>query len=211
MLIRGAIFLSRRLRWGLGGVWGRLVLRSYGVRFGHNLQLSSPPILRFNRGCAISLGNNVIIKNEMAENPAGIVNPTVLAADYPGAEIHIGDDVGFSGAILVAWKRIEIRSRVHVGAGAAIYDTDFHPVDPKARQANNLEAVGVAPVLIEEDVWISARAMVLKGVTVGASAVVGAGAVVTRDVPRGAIVAGVPARVVGWVPGFGPKPDTAFR
>ena len=55
-----------------------------------------------------------------------------------------------------------------------------------------------APVVIEEDCWIGSHSVILKGVTVGAGAVVAAGAVVTRDVPSLAIVAGVPARVIGY-------------
>jgi acetyltransferase-like isoleucine patch superfamily enzyme len=58
-------------------------------------------------------------------------------------------------------------------------------------------------VVIGDRVWLGTRAVVLKGVTIGDGAVVAAGAVVTRDVPAGAVVAGVPARVVGradsWV------------
>ena len=57
------------------------------------------------------------------------------------------------------------------------------------------------PVFIEDDVFIGARAMVLKGVRIGKGAVVGAGAVVTKDVPPNAIVAGNPARVVGTTGG----------
>ncbi len=53
------------------------------------------------------------------------------------------------------------------------------------------------PILIEDYVWIGARAMILSGVTVGKGAVVMAGAVVTRDVPPFAIVGGVPAKVIG--------------
>jgi acetyltransferase-like isoleucine patch superfamily enzyme len=52
--------------------------------------------------------------------------------------------------------------------------------------------------VIEDDVWIGAHVTVLKGVRVGSGAVLGAGAVVTRDVPAGAIVAGVPAKVIGY-------------
>jgi maltose O-acetyltransferase len=52
------------------------------------------------------------------------------------------------------------------------------------------------PIVIEEDVWIGTRAMILGGVRVGRGAVVAAGAVVTKDVPAGSVVAGVPARVV---------------
>lgn len=56
--------------------------------------------------------------------------------------------------------------------------------------------LGEMPVIIENDAWISANAMILKGVTIGRCAVVGAGAVVTRDVAPYDVVAGNPARVV---------------
>jgi acetyltransferase-like isoleucine patch superfamily enzyme len=54
------------------------------------------------------------------------------------------------------------------------------------------------PVVIGRNVWIGARVLILKGVTVGDAAIIGAGAVVSRDVPPFAIALGVPARVVGW-------------
>jgi acetyltransferase-like isoleucine patch superfamily enzyme len=57
--------------------------------------------------------------------------------------------------------------------------------------------VRVAPVDIGDDVWIGRGALVLPGVTIGDGAVVAAGAVVTKDVPAGSVVAGVPAKVVG--------------
>ncbi len=199
MFIRGLIFLSRRLRWAVGGVWARQVLRSYGVTYGPGLRLGSAPVIRRHPSAVIRIGRNVIISNELAENPAGISHPTALCACLPGAELVIGDHVGMSGAILYAWKKISIGDRVLIGADAAIYDSDFHPLDPVKRGQFDLESIGKAPVVIESDVWIGARAMVLKGVTVGRGAVVGAGAIVTADVPPGAIVAGIPAKVVGNV------------
>lgn len=54
------------------------------------------------------------------------------------------------------------------------------------------------PVVVGRDVWIASRAIVLPGVSIGDGAVVGAGAVVTHDVPAFAVVAGNPARVIGW-------------
>jgi acetyltransferase-like isoleucine patch superfamily enzyme len=53
------------------------------------------------------------------------------------------------------------------------------------------------PVVIEEDCWIGSHAVILKGVTIGAGAVVAAGAIVTKDIPPYTIAAGVPARVIG--------------
>lgn len=59
----------------------------------------------------------------------------------------------------------------------------------------------MAPVRIGNNVWLAARVVVVKGVTIGDGAIVGAGAVVTKDIPAGAIAVGVPARVVKMRPG----------
>ena len=197
MIIRGFIYVTRRVRWRAGGVWARLVLRSYGVEYGPGLKLGSAPVIRIHKTGSIRLGRNVRIANELAENPAGIAHATVLGACMPNSELVIGNDVGISGAVLYAWRRIEIGDRVLIGAGALIYDSDFHPLEVEARNRSEDSKVGVAPVKIEADAWIGARAMVLKGVTVGRGAVVAAGAVVTANVPAGSIVGGVPAKVIG--------------
>ncbi|MEV6303083.1 sugar O-acetyltransferase [Actinoplanes sp. NPDC051861] len=70
--------------------------------------------------------------------------------------------------------------------------TGGHPLSPAERR----EYITYAPILIEDNVWIGAAAVITQGVTIGAGSVVAAGAVVTRDVPAGTLVAGVPARVV---------------
>lgn len=110
----------------------------------------------------------------------------------------IGDDCGMTGAVLVADQSIVIGHRVLVGANAVISDTDFHPLSPLERR-QDISAGASSPITIEDDVFIGMRALILKGVTVGRGAVVGAGSVVTKDVPRGSIVAGNPAKVVGMV------------
>lgn len=60
-----------------------------------------------------------------------------------------------------------------------------------------LQGASTAPVVIERDVWLGARVVVVKGVHIGQGAIVGAGAVVTKDVPPYAIAVGVPARIIG--------------
>ncbi len=129
-----------------------------------------------------------------------------LAADEDGV-IEIGDYCYIANASLVCSERIEIGSRVMIAGGVTIADSDFHPLAPAARLADTvaLSPVGdrsrrprieTRPVRIEDDVWIGYNATILKGVTIGAGALVGPGALVLRDVPPGAEVAGNPAVIV---------------
>lgn len=96
-----------------------------------------------------------------------------------------------------------------LGANTTIIDKDSHPLhfrdrfaahygrDPQLSDTSTKEA----PVVIEDDVFIGMHTIILKGATTGRGALVAAGNLVTRDVPPGAIVGGVPARIVGWVEG----------
>jgi acetyltransferase-like isoleucine patch superfamily enzyme len=114
-----------------------------------------------------------------------------LYSDH-GVNIRVGSNVFINQAcVLNDIGGIEIGDDVMVGPGAMLL-TSGHPLDPDRRRAQ----VVAAPIVIERNVWLGAGATVLQGVTVGADAVVAAGAVVTRDVPPRTLVAGVPARVL---------------
>jgi acetyltransferase-like isoleucine patch superfamily enzyme len=83
-----------------------------------------------------------------------------------------------------------------MGADVLIADTDFHPVDALPRRHAPESAAASVPVHIHDDVFLGARTIVLKGVTIGAGTVVGAGSVVTSCLPAGVVAAGNPCRVV---------------
>jgi acetyltransferase-like isoleucine patch superfamily enzyme len=152
-------------------------------------------------GARIVLGRNVVINSRHNSNPAGVSHPTILAALEPRSSIVIGDGTGISGASIASRRGVAIGKRVLVGAGACIWDTDFHPLEPALRRVHATREAACAPVHIGDEVFLGGRSIVLKGVTLGAQAVIGAGAVVTADVSAGTIVAGNPARTVGRVRG----------
>ena len=104
--------------------------------------------------------------------------------------------MGISGSTLNASTSITIGNNVLIGSGCLITDTDSHPLNWQERKEQQNDKTACAPIVIEDDVFIGARSIVLKGVTIGKGAVIGAGSVVSRDVPDFSVVCGNPAKVV---------------
>jgi Acetyltransferase (isoleucine patch superfamily) len=113
--------------------------------------------------------------------------------------VRIGDDVQIEGYFSVAAaESVTIGNGVLIGSNVAIRDHD-HGMAPDLHRAR--QPLVALPVEIGDFVWLGQNVVVLKGVTIGKNAVVGANAVVTASVVEGAIVAGVPARQIGWIDG----------
>jgi acetyltransferase-like isoleucine patch superfamily enzyme len=104
-------------------------------------------------------------------------------------------------------KKIRIGDRVLISHNVNIHDTDGHPIDANERHKHFKEILTVGhprenidiptdAVTIEDDVWIGFNSTILKGVTIGEGAIVGASSVVTKDVPAYTIVAGNPAKFI---------------
>ena len=116
---------------------------------------------------------------------------------YPGVRLEVGRGGAMrigTGTYLnrntevIAWRDVRIGHDCMVGWDVLIMDTDQHPVPDRGLENR--------PVRIGDRVWIGARATILKGVAVGDGAIIAAGAVVTHDVPPGAVVAAPAARIV---------------
>ena len=76
-----------------------------------------------------------------------------------------------------------------------VTDTDAHPMDYMARRTSN-EGTKSAQIVIEDDVWVGAYSIILKGVTIGARSIIGAGSVVTKSIPADCVAAGNPCKVI---------------
>jgi acetyltransferase-like isoleucine patch superfamily enzyme len=110
-----------------------------------------------------------------------------------GGVLEIGERslVNF-GSSLVATELVRIGPRCQIGPYTMMLDNDFHRVEPERR----LERPPSKPIIVGENVWIGARVILMAGVTVGDDSCIGAGSVVTADVPPRTLVGGVPARVI---------------
>ena len=121
---------------------------------------------------------------------------------YTHSSIYVGDDVflGIRPVLVAAYARIQIGSKVMFGPEVTIRG-GTHTTTYVGKFMTDLQRHEKRPeddrgVVIEDDVWVGTRAIILHGVTIGRGAIVAAGAVVTNDVPRYAIVGGSPARVL---------------
>lgn len=116
---------------------------------------------------------------------------------------RIGNHVTLKNHVAV-WDGVTLEDDVFVGAGAAF-------INDRMPRSNRSDAWTLEKIYVRKGATIGANATVLCGITIGEYAVVGAGAVVTRDVPAHAIVMGNPARVKGYACRCGRKLDAAFR
>lgn len=147
-----------------------------------------------NRGARISIGDNFYFSSGDAVNP---MTSNLQGAVYvePGAELTIGNNVGMSSTRFWVHDSVAIGDNVKIGACVLITDTDAHPMDYMDRRTSN-EGTKSAPIVIEDDVWVGAHSIILKGVTIGARSIIGAGSVVTKSIPADCVAAGNPCRVI---------------
>ena len=146
------------------------------------------------KGVAIMLGNDVCINSSLASNPIGGSTRTILNVHNKG-RIIVADGVAMSNTAIVSDTLVSIGEYTNIGAGTCIYDTDFHSLNPQER-LNGDNRVKTSPVIIGKRVFIGGHTIILKGVSIGDEAVIGAGSVVTKNVPSREIWAGNPARFI---------------
>jgi maltose O-acetyltransferase len=169
--------LERGLRYGWELGSAKLYLRAADTVGRHARTLNSPRIRNLGR---LDIGDHVLIRS--------ILVPVEIGTG-PNGVLRIGDGVRINyGVSMYADAAVTIGNRVRIGPYAMIVDTDFHDSYERSRRAPG------RPIVIEDDVWIGAKASVLKGVTIGRGSIVGVGAVVTSSVEPFSVVMGVPAK-----------------
>jgi len=148
--------------------------------------------IRLRDGCKLSIGSGSIVES-------------AILYDRAGGSVRIGERTFIGASTLVCAEGIEIGDDVLVSWGCTIVDHNSHPLAWKDRRGDvgnwfegrkDWTSVERAAVRIGNKAWIGFNVIVLKGVDIGEGAIVGAGSVVTRDVPAFTVVAGNPARPI---------------
>jgi acetyltransferase-like isoleucine patch superfamily enzyme len=154
--------------------WWRFCLASLGprTRIQRGVLIYSPRLVSLGADCLLARGAQ-------------------LLSESFDARLAVGDRVQLNARVHIDYTGgLTLEDDVLISEEAMVY-THSHGHDPRSQPV-------ATPLVVGQGAWIGARAIVLSGVArVGAGAIVGAGAVVTREVPAGAIVAGNPARVIG--------------
>ena len=168
-------------------------MRLQGIPYGVGCRFVGMPVILKAGGGSMRLGKRVCVNSSFLSNLIGLYQRTIIFA-RDGGVIEIGDDVGISGATIYARSSIKIGDGTLIGGNTKILDNDFHPVDADVRRENPNAAIPSKPIVIGKNVFIGCNCLILKGVTIGDDAVIGAGSVVTKDVPAGCVAAGNPAK-----------------
>lgn len=192
--------VRRHIRRVVVSPWIRAKLNLMGVEVGQGVLLFGAPVVRRFAGSTIRIGDHVELRSWSTSNVLGIAHPVILTTLTAGASIELGPGAGLSGVTICAVTRVDIGDGALIGSDVLITDTDHHQLaGPRLRLS--LEGVKSAPISIGKGAFVGARAIILKGTTIGDGAVVGAGSVVSGKVEPGAVVAGNPSRQIGWAYG----------
>jgi acetyltransferase-like isoleucine patch superfamily enzyme len=148
----------------------------------------------------------------VAGNSLSVGEDSIIHADISfeenGGEVRIGNRTFVGRSDLVCYRSLVIGDDVIMSWGVTIVDHDSHSIDWEKRRNDvrdwgngqkNWTHIAYAPVVVEDKAWIGFNVSILKGVTIGEGAVVGACSVVTKDIPPYAVAVGNPARVVRWL------------
>jgi len=158
-------------------------------------------------GAAVTIGKHCLIEGH-------------LITESPNSKIVIKDNVFIGGETQLACvAQITVEDDVMISYQCLFMDSDNHSLSYRKRRHDLYHArngthdwglAKCAPIVVCRGAWIGARSIILRGVTIGMGSVVGAGSVVTRDVPAWTVVAGNPARLVKQLPVEDVPEDGAF-
>lgn len=173
------------------------LLKLMKITYGENLNLYGIPVIVKSRMASISIGDNCHIKSAFLSNLLGLYQRTIICARGEGS-IELGNGIGISGATIYARTRITIGDKCIIGGNVKILDNDFHPADPAIREISPCERYGSSPITIGRNVFIGCNSLILKGTSIGDDSVIGAGSVVSGNIPSDCMAAGNPAKVIKY-------------
>jgi len=171
-----------------------LILYLNGVKVRKGLRVRGFMNVHITRRGKVFIGENFNVNSGNKYNVIGRQQKTTLWAE---GNLTIGNHVGMSSTAIICNHSISIGNHVTIGGNTVIYDTDFHSLDPILRTSGeDRQHAKKKPVIIKDNVFIGAHTTILKGVTIGNNAIIGACSVISKDIPDNEIWAGNPAHFI---------------
>lgn len=203
MLFDNIRCLEKKVDKKISILYNKWQFKEYQVSYGKNIGISGRVYISVEKLLnnnlkygTISIGDNVIINSGWKYNLIGGDERTILRVIDDG-KINIGNNVGISNACLVAFNEIRIEDNVLIGGGVRIYDSDFHSLNYDIRTSfPSYNGINSKPIVVKKGAFIGARSTILKGVIIGEKSIIGAGSIVTKDIPDYEIWAGNPCRFI---------------
>lgn len=179
--------------------WNAFKFKSLGAKLGDRSIIRNKVYLFIGRGAKVEFGSFFAINS--GDNLIPLCSNIYCSIHVrDNARLKIGDWSGISGGCIWATDSITIGNHVNIGANCVIMDGDIHNMDWRVRRTDRISPIPIPfehkPIVIEDDVWLGTGSIVLKGVTIGARSIIGAGSVVTKDIPSDCIAAGNPCKVI---------------
>lgn len=198
MIIKYLIKGTNKIGVSVMKLWNSMKLRTYGhaVEVKGRVTIIGKFYLRLKEPCKLIIGDNLDVRSGFCYNPISRNIRTAFCLEK-GARVVIGNNVGISGSCIRAHQSITIGNNVKIGGDSLIVDSDGHALDAEIRRTErDREEKLCAPVVIEDDVLIGARCIIMKGVTIGHNSIIGAGSIVTKSIPANSVAAGNPCKVI---------------
>ena len=174
--------------------YNRIWLWLIGVDYGNRLNVHSK--IYVSGYGKLKIGDDFVCVSGDNTNPIGRNLRCSFCLGDKHAIIDIGNNVGISASCLWINTCLTIGDNVKIGADCMIMDNDAHSIDYSGRRKGGKGKIMSAPIFIDDDVWIGAKCLILKGVHIGARSIIGAGSVVTKDIPADCIAAGNPCKIL---------------
>ena len=191
-------FIIRAVKCSFNIHYHRFLFRLNGISFGRNMRIYNKMYLMKHIDSSCAIGDNFKFVSGDNFNPLARNVYGSIYIGSGGGHLTIGNNVGVSSSCIWCSKSVTIGNNVKIGCGCIILDTDSHSLDFMDRRESRLDHTNTnrQPIVIENDVLIGTHSIILKGVTIGARSIIGAGSVVTKDIPSDCIAAGNPCRVI---------------
>ena len=163
------------------------------IKLGKKVKFNGFPIINRYPNSTIIIGDGCKFNSTKYSISIGLNQPCAFVTMEKNAEIVIGKNSGASGLKIAARSKVTIGNNVLIGSGCSIIDNDAHHSNLEKRSQN---IIPKRPITIEDNVFIGMECVILKGVTIGKNAVIGARSVVFSNIPENSIAIGNPCKVI---------------